>query len=328
MDIRRFTPDDSETVTAVVDLVNAAHRVDAPFLHPMTETVYAGYLRHGWDGEVPETWAAWDDDRVAGLVELHTSEWDNTHLCWTEVKVHPELRRGGRGTALLRFAEDRIRDLNRTSIGCSGWDDQVAIGFAARHELPRRGSAINRRQTLAKLDRGVLDQVYDEARSRASAYELVRLTGRTPPDLLDDVARMTAAINDAPLDDLEIEDEVFTGDRIAAYDRAQESRGHRMYRVLARHRETGELAGHTVVAVEAERPWIGDQHDTSVVRAHRGHRLGLLLKADMLRWLAEEEPALETIDTWNMESNDHMIGVNEVLGYEVLGRELQFQRDV
>ena len=62
--------------------------------------------------------------------------------------------------------------------------------------------------------------------------------------------------------------------------------------------------------------------------AHRGHRLGLLLKSDMLRWLAEVEPALETIDTWNQESNDFMISVNERLGYEVLGRELQFQRDI
>jgi RimJ/RimL family protein N-acetyltransferase len=82
------------------------------------------------------------------------------------------------------------------------------------------------------------------------------------------------------------------------------------------------------VAVESDRPWIGEQHDTSVVAAHRGHRLGLLLKTDMLRWLAEAEPGLATLDTWNMESNAHMIGVNERLGYEVLGREVEFQRDL
>jgi hypothetical protein len=48
----------------------------------------------------------------------------------------------------------------------------------------------------------------------------------------------------------------------------------------------------------------------------------------MMRWLAEAEPQLATIDTWNMESNGFMIGVNEKLGYVALGRELQFQRDV
>ena len=79
------------------------------------------------------------------------------------------------------------------------------------------------------------------------------------------------------------------------------------------------------MTVDAETPAWGEQADTSVVRAHRGHRLGLLLKADMLRWLADKEPQLETLDTWNAESNDHMVGVNQRLGYRVMGRELQFQ---
>jgi peptide/nickel transport system ATP-binding protein len=43
---------------------------------------------------------------------------------------------------------------------------------------------------------------------------------------------------------------------------------------------------------------------------------------------AEEEPQLREVDTWNAESNDHMIGVNELLGYRVLGRVLDFQRPV
>jgi hypothetical protein len=65
-----------------------------------------------------------------------------------------------------------------------------------------------------------------------------------------------------------------------------------------------------------------------VTREHRGHRLGALLKLEMLRWLAEAQPQLESIDTWNAESNDHMIEVNRALGYEVVGRALAFQRAV
>ena len=42
----------------------------------------------------------------------------------------------------------------------------------------------------------------------------------------------------------------------------------------------------------------------------------------MMRWLAEVEPQLETVDTFNAESNDHMVAVNERLGYRVMGREL------
>ena len=96
--------------------------------------------------------------------------------------------------------------------------------------------------------------------------------------------------------------------------------------MVARHRQSGELAGHTVVTVDGEQPWRGIQEDTSVTASHRGHRLGLLMKADMCRWLVTVEPELRTVDTWNAASNDHMIAVNERLGYRAIGRVLEFQR--
>jgi len=59
------------------------------------------------------------------------------------------------------------------------------------------------------------------------------------------------------------------------------------------------------------------QADTAVARHHRGHRLGLLLKIDMLRWMAEAEPQLTIIETWNNVDNRFMIDVNEALGYRL-----------
>ena len=135
----------------------------------------------------------------------------------------------------------------------------------------------------------------------------------------------TAAINDAPRDGLEIEDEVFSPERNRAFEDAMLASDYRVYRVLARHERSGEIAGVTARLVDGETSTHADQLDTSVVGAHRGHRLGLLLKADMLRWLAESEPRLATVDTFNAESNDHMVAVNERLGYRVMGRELQYQ---
>ena len=84
----------------------------------------------------------------------------------------------------------------------------------------------------------------------------------------------------------------------------------------------------TSLIVDGETSEHAHQLDTSVVGAHRGHRLGLLLKADMLRWLAESEPRLATVDTFNAESNDHMVAVNERLGYRVMGREPHYQDSV
>jgi GNAT superfamily N-acetyltransferase len=326
MDIGEYDTGDVATVTDAVDVCNAVTKVDCPWTHPDTVTARLGRMRHGGDGETPRCFAARDNGRLVAIGELWTSEWDNRHLAWLSFEVHPDARRRGIGSRLLDRLIAEARAMGRTSVGVDGWDGEAVERFATGHGFERKSQAINRRQHLRDLDGAAVARLYDEAQAASSSYELVRIAGRTPESRLDAVAEMTAAINDAPIDDLDIEDEVFTAERVRAYEDATIAKGNRFYRLVARHRETGALAGHTIVAVEDERPQVGHQHDTSVLRAHRGHRLGVLLKVGMLRWLAEAEPQVETIDTWNAESNDHMIAVNEQLGYRVLGREVQYQR--
>jgi GNAT superfamily N-acetyltransferase len=328
MEIRGYTADDVHVLTDVVELANAAGQADAPWSHPTTTTILQGVLRYGGDGEIPESFVAYDRDRLVANADLSIPKWDNTHLAWLDVVVHPDERRRGHGSALAEFVMERARQLGRTSMGADGWDGESVYAFASRHGFKRKSAAIQRRQYVDLVDADVLRTLHEQAERAASAYDLVKIFGRTPADLLDAVAEVSAAINDAPTDDLDIEDEVFPPERIQAYENAQLSRQQGLYRLVARHRESGELAGQTVVAVEGLRPQIGHQHDTSVVGAHRGHRLGLLLKTGMLTWLAEREPQLKTVDTWNAESNDHMIAINEQLGYRIMGRGVQFQRDL
>jgi hypothetical protein len=206
------------------------------------------------------------------------------------------------------------------------FDTRPATAFAEALGMERAIASVQRRQVLRALDTARLAREFDTAQRAAAAYELVRLPSPLPAELLAPVAEMVAAINDAPLDDLDLEDEVYSPERVRAFEAAQAAHGRRMYQLAARHRETGQLGGHTVVGVEGDRPWYGSQFDTSVLRAHRGHRLGLLLKIGMLRWLAEAEPQLAVIDTWNAASNDHMIAVNEILGYQVVATATGFQR--
>ena len=328
MEITEFGPDDSDAVRRYVDLANAVRKTDSPWSHLLTEHEYEGQLRHGWDGEPPGAFLATADGETVGLAEVFTSSYDNLHLAWLTVEVHPDHRRRGHGSELFDFVVERTRAEGRTSVGVDGWDTEAARGFAARHGLGLKACDVNRRQFLGDLDPATLERRYAEAAPHAAAYQLVRSPRRTPDHELPAMAAMVAAINDAPVDDLDIEDEVFTPARIRAYEDAQAARGILLHRLVARHRATGELAGQTVVGVDGERPELAEQHDTSVVRTHRGHRLGLLLKTEMLRWLREEQPQLVTIDTWNAASNDHMIGVNRALGYRVIGQSLAFQRSV
>jgi GNAT superfamily N-acetyltransferase len=328
MKLREFGPDDTSSVATFVEVGNASATVDAPWEHPDTPYRRAMSIRHGWDGEPGRHFLALDGAAPVGIVVVHTSSYDNLDLAWLELKIHPAHRRQGLGSAALEAAYDVCGEMKRDLLGLDGWESDQTRRFAKAAGFDQKSQSINRRQHLAEVPGDGIAQLLAAADAMAGDYELVRFDGRTPDDLMDDVARMSDSINDAPLDDLEIEDEVYSPERIRAYETAQLESGFRFHRVVARHRRTGELAGHTVVTVDTERPEIGDQHDTTVAREHRGHRLGVLLKADMVRWLAEDEPQLATIDTWNAESNDHMIGVNDLLGYRIMGRQLEFQRRI
>ncbi len=326
MEIIPFGPDDQVRLQQYVEVVNAARAVDSPWQHLATLRSEEGRFRYGWDGEVDAPYVGMVDSVPVAVGRVATTDYDNLHLAWLGVQVHPEHRRRGHGTAMLERLVTEVRARGRTSIGIDGWDDEGARGFAARHGLEQKSVAIERRQQLSGLDWAGLERLCAEASAAAAAYEILRREGRTPDDELDELAEMASAINDAPTDDLDIEDEVFSADRMRAYETSQLARGQRMFRTFARHRDTGELAGHSVVLVDEERPHLAHQHDTTVVGSHRGHRLGLLLKTDMNLWLREVQPQITEIGTWNAESNDHMIGVNEAIGYRIVGRELEFQK--
>jgi GNAT superfamily N-acetyltransferase len=326
VDIERITPDDDAAVRTWAEIRSASAAHDAPWEHPLTETFARGELTHGWDGEPELAFLGTVDGEPVAVGSLEVSERDNLDLAWFSVDVRPDRRRQGHGGTVLAHLEAEAARRGRTSVGISCWDVEGLERFALDRGYERKAAGINRRQHLAEVDPDVVDALHAEAAAAAADYELVRRLGRVPDDELDAVAVLTASINDAPKEGLQVEDNVFDAERVRAYDVAQEARGFVLHRLVARHRVTGELAGQTAVAVELERPHLAEQHDTSVVAAHRGHRLGALLKTGMLQWLRETQPQIAEIDTWNAESNAFMIGVNEALGYRVMGRGLDLQK--
>ena len=73
------------------------------------------------------------------------------------------------------------------------------------------------------------------------------------------------------------------------------------------------------VPAEPDRPV--SQNDTIVLKGHRGHRLGMLLKAANIRNLQSTAPGHPSIITFNAEENRHMLDVNEAVGFEPMGYE-------
>jgi len=318
---------DRRDVDGVAAVFEAARAVDRPDDPVCLSTTVAADLIHGWDGEPARTAVTRDGrGRVIGVLQIHTPEWDNRHLVHVGLTVDPSARRRGIGGELFASAVARAAVDGRTLVTAASFEGGPGMGFAKTMGLDRASEEVRREQDLTGIDWPRLGALADQAAAHHADYEIVPMEFPTPADLLPAIGEMAAAINDAPMDDLDIEDEVFTPDRIRSFERAQAAHGRRMHRLVARYRPTGELAGHTVVLVDAAQPWRAGQLDTSVVRKHRGHRLGLALKIGMLRLLAEREPQARIVQTWNAASNDHMIAVNEQLGYRPVARLIDWQK--
>lgn len=328
MEIRAVDPDDTDRMREVAALLEACRLVDSPFRRPRSADSLADELRHGWDLEPELAWLAHDDGVALAHGSIGISEWDNVDVAWLGIHVHPDVRRRGVGWELMSFLEGRAQELGRPSLGVDAWDGSPGVQFALDRHYDKKSQAILRIQDLVSLDLAEVRALRREAMVHATDYELLRLRGPVPHDMLEEYCQVAASINDAPLDDLELEDEVYDPQRMRDHEQALARRGIEVYRVVARHRRTGVLGGHTALLVERRDPELGMQEDTAVTPAHRGRRLGTALKADMVLWLAETEPMLRSVETWNAETNDHMIAINERLGYRVVARELQFQKRV
>ena len=314
------SPDDAVRVAAVVAIHNAAHRVDDPEAYEWLPEAAADELRYGWDLQPEEHFLYVPEgaNEPVATLAVDLPKRDNLHLFWLQLVVHPDHRRQGHGTALMTEALLMAEQSGRRTLWVEAVEDDLgARKFAERFGFGYASHDARRRQRLADVDQVAVARLFAEAEKAAADYVIERLLPPVPDAILEQMVEVTAAINDAPMGTLTFEDEVFDLGRLQDIETARTRKGSRSYRVLARHRATGEIGGHTQVVVNPRRPQLGMQADTAVSRAHRGHRLGLLLKIDMMRWLAETEPQLEVLETWNNADNRFMISVNELLGYRL-----------
>jgi len=326
VDIEEVDPGDHETHAAVARLLAEAASVDCPWVVPPSAQEVAELHQHGTDGDAEHLLVGRDRGTVVARGSVAAGSWDNLDGAWTKVAVHPLGRGEGRGSAMADAVAELAGSLGRHRLGASAWARSPGTRFAERRGFTHVSTTVQRRQHLPDLEPRQIDELHDGAGAIASAYELVRFAGRTPEESLEELAHVAASVNDAPHGTSERELDSYDPRRVRAFEETAETRGQRLYRLVARHRDSGRLAAHTTMVVDPARPSAAVQDDTTVMPAHRGHRLGLWLKSGMLLWLREVEPQVISVDTWNEESNQFMVAINDMLGYRVLGSELAYER--
>jgi GNAT superfamily N-acetyltransferase len=81
------------------------------------------------------------------------------------------------------------------------------------------------------------------------------------------------------------------------------------------HEPTGELVALTELRHVRFRPWHAGQGDTCTDPPHRNRGLGRWVKAHNLRWLLDEHPEVDQVDTWNADVNEPMLNINRAMGF-------------
>lgn len=266
---------------------------------------------------------------------------EEPETCWLSVQVLPECRRLGIGAALSEMVENVAREDGRTklivyAVSAAGSGPQLPspTGFGSvPQQNPEVRFLLGRGYSLEQVERASrLALPVDDAdlalrlASAASAagpdYRLHEWSDRIPERWLADMAVLyTAMSTEQPSAGLAEPESVWTPERIRQTEKLYADNGCISLSTVAEHLPTGKLRGLTTLSVPAEATRVVTQEDTLVMPAHRGHRLGTLMKIANLQLLQRDLPGHTAVTTFNAEENRPMLDVNEAVGFLPMGYE-------
>lgn len=292
-------------------------------------------------------WGARVDGRI---VARAVHEWPvaDDSVGWIDLQVHPGFRGRGIGRALADTVEDHASSVGRTrlityAVAADGPGERLVPPTGAG-SIPAENRAarflLNRGwqlEQIARASRFPLPFDPDElATRRADAerhagddYRIHTWMGLTPERWIADQAMLNTRMStDAPSAGLEEPEIPWDADRVRTHDALQDAGPRTIFTAAAEHVPSGTLAAFTQLAVPTDSSRPVSQEDTLVLRAHRGHRLGMLLKVANLQLLQDVAPGHPSVLTWNAEENRAMLDVNEAVGFVPIGYEGAWRKDL
>ena len=286
------------------------------------------------------------DGQIVGRAVCETEAGDEVDTAWVNVDVIPEFRGRGIGTALAEAIESIAREL-----GADKAIAYVGIPDAAGERLPSptgfgsvpaadanvrfltgRGYRLEQIERGSRLPLPVADLDTRLAAALAQTgddYRLHHWFGATPGQWRADMAVLGNRMStDAPTAGLDEPEEEWTVERVIAADERDLASPRTRAVTVAEHVATGRLVGFTVLSVPAQKHRAAAQYATLVIREHRGHRLGMLLKLANLAHFDRVSPGHPSVTTFNAEENRSMLDINDALGFTPLAYEGAFRKDL
>ena len=285
------------------------------------------------------SWLIVDDDAVVGRIGVDIPHEQGSNAAFWLIELVREKWGRGIGSAAYELVESAARAHGRTVL--QTWVEHPAAegthlapptGFGripedhAARFLLRHGHALEQVERNSAFDlTGSFDEVerlLAEAEAAAAEYRVVQWTAPTPEAFVEGYAWMKSRMStDAPAAALEFAEEAWDAARVAEHDALYTSSGRTIQVTAAQHVASGELCAFNELVIGKDRSEASHQEDTLVLKEHRGHKLGTLVKcAGLMSW-RDVAPTSPRVITYNAEENRPMLDINEAIGFAPIAYE-------
>lgn len=285
-------------------------------------------------------WVVHLDGRMVGRVIVELPLEAGSRSAFWQVELLREVHGRGIGSQAYELVERTARERGRTVL--QSWAQHAeapgerlvpptgfgsipatdrAARFFARHgytlEQIERNSVLDLTGSFEKLE-----ELLARARQASAGYRVVSWFAPTPPEFVEGYAWLKSRMStDAPSAGMEFDEEAWDAARVERSDKRATAGGRSLRVVAAQHIASGQLVAFSELAIGADRTRATSQEDTLVLKEHRGHQLGMLVKCENLVAWREFAPESPRVVTYNAEENRPMLDINEAIGFVPLAYE-------
>ena len=284
--------------------------------------------------EIRLTWGVHRDGELIGRASVDMPLEDGSRGAFWLVELLREHWGAGIGSAGYELLEQAAREHGRTVL--QSWAQhpdapgprlEPPTGFGSiPHDhiarfYQRHGYTLEQIERESHLDLTTsgeaVSRLLAEAERASEGYRVVQWVAPTPPEYVEGYAWMKSRMStDTPAAALEFDEETWDAERVALHDGRVLDGGRTMLVTAAQHLESGGLVAFNELTIGRDATGPSSQQDTLVLKEHRGHKLGQLVKcAGLARWRAEFAPQSPKVITYNAEENRPMLDINEAIGF-------------
>ncbi len=266
-------------------------------------------------------WLVYDDNGMVigwagfGAVRESSPEFETSgHTVGISITVHPDFRRQGIGTELLKILVSETETYGRSVIQL-GADTESGKAFLSKHGATIAIEGAENRLLMSDIDWDLMDKWVADGKRRTEGLVALQTFFDCPKDILADYVNIySTTMNQQPMGEIEGEARI-TPELRREYEARNKELGRINFTMITREAD-GTISGLTEFFYDPKDGHFMAQGLTGVDEIFRGRGLGKWLKAAMVMHIRDNFPEVARISTGNADENAPMMSINDRMGFK------------